>query len=578
MAGRFCVVLLLLLLSVTPSWAHRYYVDIEASGFNTGESWVNAFNSLRSALDIANTNDEIWVAQGKYTPATVPDETNRALSFVVPSAVRLYGGFQGGETGLSQRDYKTYPTILSGQMSASAVSYHVVRFSNVNALTRLDGFTVTHGYADGGFANSYGGGIYNTASGAGQSSNPYIARCVIQGNHANQEGAGVYNFGSSSGMANPLFYDCLITDNENAVRGGGFYNQSSEGATANPTINLCTFSENVADGSEGGALCNIASGVASPSISKCTFYQNFSDGAGAGIYNSSWGGTANPSVTDCSFRKNYASASGGALFNSGSSATGTANPSFTRCSFRGNSAYRGGGLANRASTEGTASPTFENCLFSGNAVYAAAGGYCGGAIHNQTWDSGSTANPEFLNCTFTANISKENRGGAICVYADGGSQANLKFTNCIIHNNKDNLGTDNASASIYLNSGSAQFYYSLVENCGSSGEEWNATCGIDQGANIDSDPLFRNPIQTLSTRTDSGNFHLTSRSPPKDAGICGYIDFTYPFGPKFFRIAPEDDLDGHDRCPGLHTLHCCDMGAYEYFPISLNGALFLLLD
>ena len=49
------------------------YVDVDAPGGNTGDSWGHAYNHLNDALDEANsapgiTNYEIWVAEGVYYP------------------------------------------------------------------------------------------------------------------------------------------------------------------------------------------------------------------------------------------------------------------------------------------------------------------------------------------------------------------------------------------------------------------------------------------------------------------------------------------------------------------------------
>src|SRR5215831_3109567 len=80
--------------------ATTIYVNHAAAGTGSGASWTNAFTSLQQALAIANTGDQIWVAQGTYRPAAAGGD--RALSFLLKTGVAIYGGFVGSETDLSQ--------------------------------------------------------------------------------------------------------------------------------------------------------------------------------------------------------------------------------------------------------------------------------------------------------------------------------------------------------------------------------------------------------------------------------------------------------------------------------------------
>ncbi|MHC4682606.1 MAG: InlB B-repeat-containing protein, partial [Planctomycetota bacterium] len=53
----------------------RIYVDHRANGARDGSSWTNAFTSLQDALDIAQRQNQILVAQGLYTPDTGRNRT-----------------------------------------------------------------------------------------------------------------------------------------------------------------------------------------------------------------------------------------------------------------------------------------------------------------------------------------------------------------------------------------------------------------------------------------------------------------------------------------------------------------------
>lgn len=65
-----CLVMSLLFLWTTSTTviAQITYVDADATGAKNGTSWPDAFNYLQDALAIAQSGDEIRVAQGIYRP------------------------------------------------------------------------------------------------------------------------------------------------------------------------------------------------------------------------------------------------------------------------------------------------------------------------------------------------------------------------------------------------------------------------------------------------------------------------------------------------------------------------------
>ncbi|MBL4658812.1 MAG: FG-GAP repeat protein, partial [Alcanivoracaceae bacterium] len=144
-----------------------YYVDMNASAGGDGYSWNTAFVNLQDALDVAVSNHEIWVAQGVYYPdvggGQVDDD--RLASFTLIDGVSIYGGFDGTETQLNQRDPETNITILSGDITQDDAnldgnniledradirglnSYHIIKGIDVDTSTVFSGFTVTAGQA-----------------------------------------------------------------------------------------------------------------------------------------------------------------------------------------------------------------------------------------------------------------------------------------------------------------------------------------------------------------------------------------------------------------------------------------------
>ncbi|MDV7402553.1 hypothetical protein RZS08_64625, partial [Arthrospira platensis SPKY1] len=92
------------------------YVNDDASGNNDGSSWTDAFNDLQDALALAGSCSgvtEIWVAEGTYYPTSGAD---RNISFSMVNGVAIYGGFDGTETQLSERNWVSHVTTLSGDI------------------------------------------------------------------------------------------------------------------------------------------------------------------------------------------------------------------------------------------------------------------------------------------------------------------------------------------------------------------------------------------------------------------------------------------------------------------------------
>jgi len=195
-------------------------VKQSASGSNDGTSWENAYTDLQQALDKISSG-EIWVAAGTYSPGSAPENT-----FQLKNSVKLYGGFGGTETDLSERKLGTNSTILSGK----DINNSVVTGSGTSSTAVLDGFVITRG--SGGFQ---GGGMLNMGG------SPTVSNCAFIANSVSEFmcfGAGVYSTGS------PIFTNCTFSGNSasgNISKGGGICN---EGGTL--TLTNCTFNNNSA--------------------------------------------------------------------------------------------------------------------------------------------------------------------------------------------------------------------------------------------------------------------------------------------------------------------------------------------
>jgi len=221
----------------------------------------------------SSPGDQVWVAAGTYKPTTT---TNRGISFSLKNGVAVYGGFNGTETLLSQRNWVANVTILSGDIGTpgddSDNSYHVVYNSGVNSTAVLDGFTITKGQAYPVFGNTSGGGMYNNYS------SPTLTNCSFSGNTTYNGGGGVYNNNSS-----PTLTNCSLSGNTAYNGGGGMFNLLSS-----PTLMNCSFSGNTTSFG-GGGIHNIY--TSSPTLTNCILWGN---GTGTEIFNATG---SSPTVT-----------------------------------------------------------------------------------------------------------------------------------------------------------------------------------------------------------------------------------------------------------------------------------------
>ncbi|MCB9852579.1 MAG: hypothetical protein H6819_05750 [Phycisphaerales bacterium] len=116
------------------------FVDSLASFGGNGESWATAFGSIDAALDYLNSDDKVanlWVAAGTYMPTMLTDPMEpRSATYSIPDGVRIYGGFAGTESLLSERDPIANPTFLT----QSALNSRTL-LSPVGSAT-LDGVTI----------------------------------------------------------------------------------------------------------------------------------------------------------------------------------------------------------------------------------------------------------------------------------------------------------------------------------------------------------------------------------------------------------------------------------------------------
>lgn len=211
------------------------YVNINATGNNNGTSWNDAYTNLQTAITAATASiNEIWVAAGTYKPTG----TARTSTFTMKNAIKLYGGFNGTETELSQRNPKINICILSGDVNGNDNGtitateatrqdnlYHVITArANIKDVT-IDGFTISGGNANGGtlttgaavsqFYHTRGGAIYINPYTSGDNTTVFITNCILENNSATDTGvaAGYYAGGVNNQSFRLEFDSCIVRNN-----------------------------------------------------------------------------------------------------------------------------------------------------------------------------------------------------------------------------------------------------------------------------------------------------------------------------------------------------------------------------
>ena len=255
------------------------FVTPSGAGAMDGTSWANAFpgTSLQVAIDGASLNDEVWVAGGiYYTTAT----TDRTIAFSMRNEVAIYGGFEGSEVQLSDRDLTNGLTsILSGEIGAAGIadnSYKVVYNQQLDSTAILDGFIIEFGNDDRSPSNSgngLGGGLYNHGYNPGGFCHPIVRNCLFRGNTASW-GAGAFNNGYNGGNTLPTYINCVFTQNHALIEAGGM-DSYGVGGTASPTVINSIFYENSSATNVGAMYAwGGSGGNCQPVLINCAFINN----------------------------------------------------------------------------------------------------------------------------------------------------------------------------------------------------------------------------------------------------------------------------------------------------------------
>jgi predicted outer membrane repeat protein len=211
------------------------YVDDDATGANSGLSWVDAFVHLQNALAVAQAGDEVRVAQGRYRPdqdARVATAHGHGVeispsglpnvSFRLENGVAIRGGFAGVPApDPNVRSVGQYETILSGDLKENDSSswqpgspayeslrddnsLYVVESRDTDATAVLDGFTIQ---------SAIQSGMHNLRG------SPRVMNCTFRQNSArNLSGGALFCEGGEPSLSN-----CVFRENSATVAGGAIH-------------------------------------------------------------------------------------------------------------------------------------------------------------------------------------------------------------------------------------------------------------------------------------------------------------------------------------------------------------------
>ena len=543
-------------------FAGTVYVMPTASGDESGSSWANATDDIQAAIDALGTT-EVWVAAGTYY---APDSSG----FTPKDGVNVYGGFEGTESTLSERERSdldsdgvistweyTNQTILSGDIdhatntdnysswpdnvgtSMDNNANHVIyQLANFGSETTWGGLVIQGGAANEGSApDNQGGGVYgrqnfnlvnsyvrySTAADLGGGFYGYrtlIAYSRTAYNRSLNKGGGIYN---NSATVN----ECLADNNYATNSGAGIYNYGATSIVTNSSV-----MNNGSDDSGGGLYIYLAT------ISNVDVYSNDAAGHGGGIYNN------DGNIENCRIYDNTQSAygQGGGIYSYKGSISGSdiygntstaegggafirVDASISSCKIYNNKntySYADGGGLNIQS-----SSTAENCL-----IYNNTSADLGGGVYN--------SDCAITNLTVVNNHAVDNGGG---IY----NTASATVHNTAIWGNSTDA-TDAQMNSL------GSITYTAMQGSTPSGTG-NMTLNSANAADATS-PYFTSPTSfTGVTGGDSGKESSLASAVWDMESSSALIDNGNATN------APADDIDGYTRST-------IDIGAYEYHTVS----------
>jgi predicted outer membrane repeat protein len=492
---RWLAIILLSAVQALSIQGQVIYVNQHAAGLNDGTSWADAYTDLKSALQSASYGEEIWVAEGTYAPNTSVSFTEPGC-FILPSGVRLLGGFSGAEQYADERDWQSQLTVLTAK-GTDYSTFNVMYAEGTDTTTVLDGFVIRDGWAQGiffmpcdTFYNSYacgGGGIHLHSSNSEVYTYLSIRNCRFEQNRGIEGGAILANFGSGSGG---LDIENCVFSRDTSINGGG-------------AISIIT-----------GQIPQLPFRIAD-----CVFEYGYSDYASAAVRLENYNPDLDFKLTNSLFFMNTARWTAGAMYILGNGA----NPLIEQCVFLRNGTALEWGVSGYAGVLLGMGFQVKNCAFIENK--ARIGAACiGGKIeysgclfakNSAVVEGGAiqvSPGCKIVNCSFIDNETP-GKGGAI--YSKSGPMTDT-IRNCLFWGNRS--GAD--SRSIHLATTTAKVY---LEHCALNVPECSDMVMTTGTPGPGSEPVACGPgmqygVDPLLRDTAAGDYRLRGCSPLIDGG------------------------------------------------------------
>jgi hypothetical protein len=237
----------------------RLYVNKNATGANDGLTWADAFTDLQSALADVFAGEEIWITSGTYKPHA----SNRGVYYVINKEnMKIYGGFSGTETQLSERVLGANETILSADLQENDAnisdflgnysnttrnadnSYRVVNILDTGNNLLLDGLTISDAHNNAS-ATSRGAAIAKNKS----VSQLTLRNCIIKDNLGRNDNAGLvaeFELNNTSGTRGELIIENCKFINNMSRWASGIYSFVRGNTNVDITVANTLFDGNIA--------------------------------------------------------------------------------------------------------------------------------------------------------------------------------------------------------------------------------------------------------------------------------------------------------------------------------------------